>query len=164
MSGTVNLARYYSIVNNTLKSMGVNIQQSRVPGTENQWVYIKGSAFTLIEIGKAKRRDEDIHYIQAFAPICQVPQQNREAFYMELLKYNHNLLGTFFCIHNELAIIKLIRNLVGLNKAEVRQLIEDVGYISDKIDNRLTKVFQTSRPDVTFTMLYELAKVQLLEF
>ena len=159
----VNLKRFYTIVESTLKEMGMDLKEAKVPDTEGQWVYIKGSAFTMIEIGcSTMHDDEQIHYIQAFSPICLLPTANREAFFLELLKYNHNLLGTFFCIHNDLAILKLIRDLKGLNKIEVRTLIEDVAYVSDKLDNKIIRNFGVEKADVNFTMLYDLAKVQLL--
>ncbi|MCS7074199.1 MAG: YbjN domain-containing protein [Bacteroidia bacterium] len=155
-----NLTPYYQIVDQAIANLGIDVSESKIG--ENQWVYIKGSAFTLVEIGTTEMGNHKVNYIQALSPICKIPTKNREGFYFDLLNYNHTLLGTYFAIYDDYILLKMIRDLVGLDTTEVESMIRTVGYASDKLDNPLIKIYRLDKVDVTISLLREMSKVKLL--
>jgi hypothetical protein len=154
------LETYEKIVDRTIEKMGMNLKEYKV--ADNQWVYIKGSAFTLVEIGNYSHEGKERGYIQAFAPICMLPA-NKETFMNEVLKYNHQLRGAFFCLYRDIVILKVIRDLVGLDDSEVENMVAYLGKMADKLDNPIIKIHSAQKVDVTMSLLREIASIKPLE-
>jgi hypothetical protein len=155
------LETYERIVDRTIEKMGMDLKEYKVADT--QWVYIKGSAFTLVEIGNYTHEGKERGYIQAFAPICMLPKDNRESFLTEILKYNHQLRGAFFGIYRDILVIKVIRDLVGLDDSEVENMVSYLGKMADKLDNPIIKIHHAERVDVTMSLLREIAAIKPME-
>lgn len=150
------LETYANIVDRAIEKMGMNLKEYKV--AENQWVYIKGSAFSLIEIGYYEHEGKERGYIQGFAPICRVPA-NKEDFMTEILKFNHTMRGTFFALYKDIVIMKVVRDLIGLDDSEVTNMITYIGKMADKLDNPLKKIHGAADVDVNMSLLAEIAKV-----
>ncbi|MBX3103146.1 MAG: YbjN domain-containing protein [Bacteroidetes bacterium] len=154
------LETYEKIVDRSIEKMGMNLKEYKV--ADNQWVYIKGSAFTLVEIGNYMHEGKERGYIQAFAPICMLPS-NKETFMNEVLKYNHQLRGAFFGLYRDIVVLKVIRDLVGLDDSEVENMITYLGKMADKLDNPIIKIHAAQRVDVTMSLLREIANIKPME-
>ncbi|MCE3008448.1 MAG: YbjN domain-containing protein [Bacteroidetes bacterium] len=150
------LETYIKIVDRAIEKMGISLKDYKV--AENQWVYIKGSAFTLVEVGSYTHDGKERGYIQAFAPICQMPEENTTDFLLEVMKLNHGMRGTFFALHRDIVVMKMVRDVVGLDDSEVQKMITYIGRMADKLDNPLKKVHGGADVDVNLSLMTEIAQ------
>lgn len=134
---------YYAMVENVILGFGVDPVTCRgdKPG---MWKLYKGSAEVWIDIWYIER--EQRAYFQAMAPVMAVPTQNREEFFKELLVLNDQMFGVAFCIYNDWAYIKEIREVEGLGQSEVESTLNRVGIYSDDYDDMLRTKYGGSNP------------------
>ena len=128
----MNLEPYYQMVENVIRKLGVDpsICRSQNPG---QWDLKKGSASVWIDVFK---RDQDHYgYFQCVAPVVQIPSDNTQGFYEEILEKNHTLYGTAMTKHKDWIYMKSIRELDGLDEEEILATINRVGNYADDLDD-----------------------------
>ena len=130
----MNLQQYYDMVDNIIKSLGVDPAacKSETPG---QWNLKKGSATVWIDVWQVQ--NEERGYFQVMSPVCQVPVNNQHLFTKELLEINHTLYGVAFTIFKDWAYIKMIREVDGLDQKEAEAMINRVGNYADDWDDKL---------------------------
>lgn len=151
------LQQYYDMVNQVFQTLGQRHADARIE--TNQWVYIKGSAFSLVEVREVELGGANQGIIQMISPVCKVPRKKVE-FFTELLSYNHKFAGPSFSIFEDTVVLKMARPLKGLDPADIEYMIKSVGSISDKLDNALINVYDAKKVDVSLDMLRTIAKVQ----
>lgn len=130
---------YYSLVEEVLKEFGIDPGAAR--GEQlGQWNLRLGSAKVYVDVIQSKDTSGNpaaYGYLQALAPVCEVPVNNQHLFTKELLEVNHSLYGVSFTIFKDFAYIKSIRELQGLDKSEVTSMFNRVGIYADEWDDKL---------------------------
>ena len=69
--------------------------------------------------------------------MCDVPVNNQHLFTKELLEINHTLYGVAFTIFKDVAYIKSIRELEGLDKSEIKTTFDRVSIYANDWDDKL---------------------------
>ena len=130
----MDLQKYYNFVEGCINSVGVAPSICRGKKT-GQWNLKKGSANVWIDVWETEKKDYG--YFQCMSPIVEIPTENTEAFYREVLEINHKLYGVGMTKFNSWIYIKAIRELEGLDQKEMMATINRVGVYSDKYDDLL---------------------------
>ncbi len=130
----MNLQKYYDFVENCISSVGVSPSICRGKKI-GQWNLKKGSANVWINVWETEKKDYG--YFQCMAPIVEVPTENTEAFYREILEINHNLYGVGMTKFNSWIYLKAIRELTGIDQNEMMATINRIGIYADKYDDLL---------------------------
>ncbi|HLG04293.1 MAG TPA: YbjN domain-containing protein [Bacteroidia bacterium] len=133
------ITHYHNMVEETIKELGVDPALCRGQSA-GQWNLKMGSASVWIDTWQSKDAQGnliDFGYLQMMAPVCEVPVQNQALFTKELLELNHSLYGVAFTIFQDKAYIKAIRELDGIDKAEIKNTFNRVGIYADEYDDKL---------------------------
>lgn len=138
------IQHYYNLVEELLTDFKIDPATARgqQPG---QWNLKLGSASVWVDVFQSQDAQGNLTqggYLQMMAPVCDVPVNNQHLFTKELLEINHSLYGVSFTIFKDKAYIKSIRELLGLDKSEIRAMFDRVGIYADDYDDKLkTKYF-----------------------
>jgi hypothetical protein len=132
------LETYYIMVEDVILSFGVDPVACRgdKPG---MWKMFKGSAEVWIDIWHFDR--EQRAYFQVMAPVMELPKQQREEFYRDLLELNDQMFGVAFSVSGNWAYIRVLREVEGLGHNEVEATINRVGIYCDDYDDMLRKKY-----------------------
>ena len=136
--GMVNLAVYEKMINEFISSLGIDPEQCR-RRPRPLWSLYKGSALVYIELFKA----DNIDFIEASCPIMKLPSRNLLVFYRKLLELNFQLLGVKFLIRDEWVYLSENRQVLGMEFAELKAMVERVGSFADQWDDPLIEEFKT---------------------
>ncbi|MBX3103145.1 MAG: hypothetical protein KF690_11600 [Bacteroidetes bacterium] len=148
---------YCQLVDEALSSME-NVRAYRIKKVSvNQWVSLKGSAFTLSEVTEARMNGATTGFLQSISPFCHLPAENTTQILLELMRYNHTLPGAFFGIADGYIVLKMIRELQDLDKGEIINQLQTVAYVSDMLDNQLIPEFGLVKVDVNIELVRQLA-------
>ncbi len=136
-----NIEHYYQIIENCIKRLGVYPAICRGEKS-GQWDLKKGSASVWIDVWK--KENEDYGYMQIMAPISEIPANNKEAFYQEVLEINHDLYCVGMTKHENWIYIKIIRELEDLSEEEAFAMFNRIGNYADQYDDHFKdKYFST---------------------
>jgi hypothetical protein len=130
----MDLTSYYQLVENAIKSLGVDPEMCR-GDNPGQWNLASGSANVWIDV--FQREGENEGYFQCMGPVCEVPQNNREAFFQEVLEINHGLYGAAMTKYEGNIFMKSIRELTGLDESEIISTMNRIGSYGDQYDDYL---------------------------
>jgi hypothetical protein len=120
----------YEIVEDAIRRIGVSPEVCRDKKQEGRWVLKKNEIKVWIDMIHIKA--EERAYFQVTAPIINIPNENREVFYEDLLKINDKLYGVAFSIYNGAAWIKILREAEGLDSTEAYASIIRVGTYGER--------------------------------
>lgn len=129
-----NLQHYYQMVENCITELGVDPAICRGEQA-GQWSLKKGSASVWIDLWHIEK--EGRAYFQVLAPVMQVPPNNQQAFFQELLEINYTLYGVAFVKFNDWIYVKYIREADGLEQKEIGATMNRVGWYADEYDDKL---------------------------
>jgi len=126
------LDAYYKMVDNCISKLGVdpNTCRGEKPG---QWDLKKGSASVWIDV--FKNENSFSGYFQCMAPVVQIPTNMTKEFYEEVLEKNHSLYATAMTKYKDWIYLKTIRELDGIDEAEMTALMNRVGNYADDLDD-----------------------------
>jgi len=127
----MDLKPYFEMVDAVIKDLGVNPDETRGE-KEGQWDLYKGSAHVMIDVFEL---ENGWGYFQCIAPICKIPEANKIEFYEEVLERNHKLFGVGMTKFKDGIYIKTIRELEGLDKTEMTNMINRIGNYADDLDD-----------------------------
>ena len=129
---------FYTMVENVIRGLGVD--PSLCKGEkEGQWSLTKGSASVWIDVWKAESGFSG--YLQIMAPVVEIPKENREAFFREILDINHTLYGVGMTSFSDWIYMKTVRELDGLDQAEATAMFNRVGGYADDYDDILREKY-----------------------
>ncbi len=132
------LGHYYQIVEESIKSLGVNPADCRgdKPG---QWNLKKGSALVWVDVMYIER--EQRAYYQVMSPVCPLPSTHLLEFFQELLEINYGFYGVSFVKYENWIYIKMIREVEGLDSNEASAMLNRVGNYADHYDDFLKQKY-----------------------
>jgi hypothetical protein len=79
--------------------------------------------------------------IRVNSPILHFPDANREAFFLRLLEVNRDLSYCCVAACDEIVIVSGQRPILGLEQEELNDLIWNVSYVADTLDDSLADEF-----------------------
>ncbi|MGB0862325.1 MAG: YbjN domain-containing protein [Saprospiraceae bacterium] len=120
----------YKIVEDAIRQIGISPEVCEDKEQKGRWVLQKNDIKVWIDMMHIKQ--EKRAYFQVTAPIINIPNENREAFYEELLMINDKLYGVAFSIYNGAAWLKILREAEGLDSSEAYASIVRVGSYGEK--------------------------------
>ncbi len=130
------------IINRLLRDW--NIEPESVKSKDkNIWYLVQGSADFHIELFKFnKGRDiGDVDCIEIGGVIMKMPEDNFLPLYRRLLELNSTSVGVYFAIRGDLVMLLATREVVGMDYAELKTLVDEVRYYSDYWDDILIEEF-----------------------
>ena len=130
----MDLQAFYKMVEENISSLGVDPVVCRGEKA-GQWNMKKGSANVWIDVWETEKKDYG--YFQCMAPFVEIPTENTEAFYREILEINHKLYGVGMTKFQSWIYAKSIRELEGLDGSEMMAMINRVGNYADDYDDKL---------------------------
>ncbi|PWT97547.1 MAG: hypothetical protein C5B53_07885 [Candidatus Melainabacteria bacterium] len=138
--GTV--AEAASMVEIYYSHRGLNAGEHRLSGTAANEVgfWLKeGSAQVYIVVQESE--DDSGAVLRISSPIVFIPQQNKEAFYRRLLDINANLSCCALATHENIVLVVAQRHTIGLTQEEMDELVWNVAFVADLLDNKLANEF-----------------------
>ncbi len=129
-----NLEVYYQMVENIIRDLGVDPELCK-GAKSGQYDLKKGSASVWIDVWQVE--GDNYGYIQIMAPVVELPPNNRDIFYAEILEINHKLYGVGMTKYENWIYMKTIRELDGLNEKEAMAMFNRVGNYADEYDDIL---------------------------
>ncbi len=79
--------------------------------------------------------------LRVTSPLVFLPDQNKEAFYRRLLDLNSNLSGCALATHDNIVLVVTQRSTFNLVQEELDDLVWNVAYMADLLDNKLADEF-----------------------
>jgi hypothetical protein len=119
---------------------GLNHKQFEIEGSEGcGWWLMEGSAKIYIFVQEGSNGA----LIRITSPLVYIPSTNLEKFYRHLLDLNTNLTNCALSTHENVVLLVAQRPTVGLVQAELEDLVWNVAYVADLLDNKLADQFNT---------------------
>lgn len=132
------IGKYYQMVEEVI--LGLGVDPSICKGErDGQWSLTKGSANVWIDVWKAANGFSG--YLQIMAPVVAIPLTNREIFFREILDINHTLYGVAMTAFDDWIYMKTVRELDGLDQAEITAMFNRVGGYADDYDDMLKEKY-----------------------
>jgi hypothetical protein len=134
-----NIQNYYDMIEGIIRNLGIDPASCR-GNVAGSWSLQRGSAPVYIDCWLIEA--EGRAYFQVMAPVIQVPTENRETFFFDLLSFNDKLFSCAFALHKDWAWIKMIRECDGLDAQEANAIIQRVGSYADQYDDILKEYYE----------------------
>lgn len=120
------------------KHRGLDPQKFELSDSEGcGWWLTEGSAKIFIFIQESAQSA----VLRITSPIVFIPETNKEAFYRKLLDLNANLNSCALSTHENIVLVVAQRPTVGLTQGELDELVWNVAYMADLLDNKLVDEF-----------------------
>ena len=121
---------------------GLNHEEHRLSGTDgNEMGYWLKEGSALVYIIVQNSEDNTGAVLRISSPIVYIPQQNRESFYRRLLDINANLSSCALATHENIVLVVAQRHTTGLVQDEMDELVWNVAFVADLLDNKLANEF-----------------------
>ncbi len=120
------------------KGRGLDVATHQLAGAEGVgWWLQEGSAKVYVYVQDTQMGP----VIRVTSPINNIPATNREAFYRKLLDINGNLSSCSLATHENSVLVVAQRATNNLDQSELDDLIWNVAYVADLLDNKLATEF-----------------------
>lgn len=126
------------MVQSYFKSRGLDPATQALKGAEGVgWWLTEGSAKVYVYVQDTQMGP----VIRVTSPINSLPPSNREVFYRKLLDINGNLSSCALATHENSVLVVAQRATNNLDQSELDDLIWNVAYVADLLDNKLATEF-----------------------
>lgn len=121
------LQQTYQLTEEAITLLGVSAEESRAeqPG---QWNLKKGSFDIMIDVWE----EQGQVLFQVICPLCTLPDENKEGFYLFLLERNHQLSAVTYTVFEGNVYLKHTREANGLSKEEIVNLLSKTAYYAEQ--------------------------------
>lgn len=110
-----------------LVSLGLNAEECRGE-KEGQWNLKKGSFDIMVDAWE----EQGQVLFQVLCPLCALPEENKEAFYLYLLQRNHELSSIAYTVFEGNVYLKHTREANGLTKEEILNLLSKTAFYAEQ--------------------------------
>jgi hypothetical protein len=130
------------MVHHYFRSRGLDAKQQEIAGAEGcGWWLNEGSARIYIFIQDAPGGP----VLRITSPIVYVPQQRQAEFYRHILDINANLSCCALATSDDAVLVVSQRHTLSLDQEELDDMIWNVAYVADLLDDKLVGQFGTKR-------------------
>ncbi len=139
----VNTEKYYKIVEDAIRNLGVAPESCRVADQEGkiipgQWNLKKGSAQIYADVYHAP---EGTAYFCVASPVVETLFSSNAKLYEKLLMHNHRMFAAAFSIYDGKVWLRIVRECEGMDAEECRKAFDRVGGYADQFDDEIKKEF-----------------------
>lgn len=144
-------ANYHKIIEEALAALDIPVDQAR-NAEEGQWTIYSEQAEIYLDLWPSGEEHQWNYYFeennvpifQVIAPICEMPQENREAFMAELLEMNRNLFHATFLanVEQNMVCLGFRRVATDMQVQDVLQILESIGYYAGNFGPMLANKYQ----------------------
>jgi hypothetical protein len=130
------------MVHHYFRSRGLDPRNQEIAGAEGGgWWLNEGSARIYVFVQDAPGGP----VIRITSPIVYVPQQRQQEFYRHLLDINTNLSSCALATSEDAVLVVAQRHTMSLDQTELDDMIWNVAYVADLLDDKLVTEFSTRR-------------------
>ncbi|MCF6240106.1 MAG: YbjN domain-containing protein [Bacteroidales bacterium] len=133
----MDLQNYYELIEKAIENLGVD--PATVREKTGQWNLKKGSAVIYINVWNDEK-NQDI-YFQASSTVARIPENNKEAFFSEILDINAKIFGVTMGKIDPWIFVRHVREMKGLDESEIITTINRVANYSDIYDDYLKEKY-----------------------
>ncbi|MBS1953123.1 MAG: YbjN domain-containing protein [Cyanobacteria bacterium SZAS-4] len=134
----VSIDQVVGMVHEYYRRRGLDLEGHTVEATDGYgWWITEGSAKVYIFVQEVQGGP----VLRVNSPILHFPEQNREAFFLRLLEINRDLSYCCVAAFDGVIIVSGQRPILGLDQEELNDLIWNVSYVADKLDDDLAEEF-----------------------
>lgn len=153
---SMDLQSFYNIAEDAIKTLGVDPETTRCEDA-GQWILEREDVELYIDIWQPLehnqweyfKEDEPTPIFQVVAPVCYIPQDReaRIAFMEEVLYINHHMFYGSFTLNMEegMAAIRFKRLLDGINRVEMIEPIESIGFYAENLSKFLSEKYKLKK-------------------
>lgn len=121
------LETYFKIVDDAISALGLNPEETR--GSQlGQWNLKKGQFDILVDVWE----QENHILFQIVAPLCTLPEENKEAFMLHLLKKNYGLSALSYSIMDDSVFLKHTTEMHSLTKENIIALFSKTAFYAEQ--------------------------------
>lgn len=137
----VTLQEVSSMVDNYFRGRGLDTRKQELPGSNGcGWWLTEGSARIYLFIQDSPAGP----VLRITSPLVYIPQNNKEAFYRRLLDINANLTSCALSTYDNYVLVISQRMSKGLVQSELDDMVWNVAYVADLLDDKLAQEFGTA--------------------
>ena len=152
----MDLKPFYDIAEDAIKTLGVDPESSRCD-SDGQWIIVRELIEIYLDIWQPQghnqweyfKEDEPTAVFQVVAPVCYIPDNDEDLklFMEEILYINHHMFYGAFTVSMEerMAVISFKRLLEGVNRVEMIEPIESIGFYAENLSNYLTEKYKIKK-------------------
>jgi hypothetical protein len=130
------------MVRRFFKGRRLKEEEQQIAGAEGYgWWLNEGSARIYIFLQDAAGGP----VIRVTSPIVYIPQQRREDFYRHLLDMNTDLTSCALATSEDAVLVVAQRHINQLDQEELDDMIWNVAYVADVLDDKLASEFATRK-------------------
>ncbi len=130
------------MVEHYFSGRGLNAREQEIAGAEGcGWWLSEGSAKVYIFVQEA----ETGPVLRITSPIVNIPSQGRETFFRHLLDINSSLTCCALATHEDTVLVVAQRHTAQLDQEELDDMVWNVAYVADLLDDKLIKEFGALR-------------------
>lgn len=145
------LNKFYAITEDAIQTLGLDPTEAR--GEEGQWFLHRAELEIYIDVWQPTehsqweyfKEDEPTPMFQVVAPICFLPEdeKKRSELLEEILYINFHLFYVSFSVNHQenLLVLSFRRLLEGLNRVEMIEPIESIGYYGQTLQPYLCEKY-----------------------
>jgi hypothetical protein len=127
------------MVDNYFRRRGLELAKHQLKGSEGYgWWLTEGSAKVYVFIQDSPNGS----VLRITSPLVHLPEQNREGMYRKMLDLNANLSSCALATHENIVLVVAQRPTLGLVQEELDELVWNVAYVADLLDNKLADEFK----------------------
>jgi hypothetical protein len=118
---------FYKLVDDAITDLGLTPDEVRgeQPG---QWNLKKGKFDIMIDLWE----QENQYIFQVVAPLCGMPEGNREAFLLHLLEKNYGLSSLAYAVLNETVFLKYTTEASSMIKEHVVAILTKIAFYAEQ--------------------------------
>lgn len=121
------IQQFYKLVDDAITDLGLNPEEVRGEQA-GQWNLKKGKFDIMIDLWE----QENQHIFQVVAPLCGMPEENREAFLLHLLEKNYGLSSLAYAVMNDTVFLKCTTEASSLVKEQIVMLLTKTAFYAEQ--------------------------------
>lgn len=121
------LEPYYKLVDDAISALGLNPEETKGQQA-GQWNLKKGKFDIFVDVW-----EQENHFLfQIISPLCSLPDENKEAFTLHLLKKNYGLSSLAYSIMDDSVFLKYTTELHSLTKENIVALLSKTAFYAEQ--------------------------------
>ncbi|HRG02351.1 MAG: YbjN domain-containing protein [Bacteroidia bacterium] len=118
---------YYKMVDDAIADLGLNPEETRGQ-QEGQWNLKKGRFDIMVDVWEQEQQ----YIFQVVAPLCGMPDENREAFMQHLLEKNYGLSSLAYAILNDTVFLKYTTEARSMIKEHIVAVLTKIAFYAEQ--------------------------------
>src|SRR5262249_14603257 len=128
-----------SMVESYFRRRGLSLTEHQLAGSEGYgWWLTEGSAKVYVFVQDSPNGA----VLRITSPLVYLPEGDHKPIYRKLLDLNCNLSSCALATHDNIVLVVAQRPVQGLVQEELDELVWNIAYVADLLDNKLADEFR----------------------